>query len=186
MDDRPGSGSSDSDPDPRSVRGLAARSLLLVLLLALVATAPTILADSKPPAAAPDFTLPTSSGKISLSDLRGKVVYVDFWASWCAPCRQSFPWMKQLSEQYGDKGLVVLAINLDKKREAVHAFLEEFPVKFDVAFDPEGSTAEAFHVQAMPSSFIVGRNGEIVHAHAGFDPAKTKDIEDQIKEALSR
>jgi thiol-disulfide isomerase/thioredoxin len=138
---------------------------------------------------APDFTLPTSStssGIVSLHDFRGKVVYVDFWASWCVPCRQSFPWMSSLSDRYAAQGLVVVSVNLDKKRDAVDEFLQRFPATFAVALDPAGKTAEAFHVAAMPSSFIVSRTGRIVYSHAGFQPAKAQIIEDQIKEALSQ
>jgi len=135
---------------------------------------------------APDFTLPARTGSVSLHDLRGKVVLVDFWASWCGPCRQSFPWMKGLLDRYSRQDLVIVAVNLDKSRETADAFLEDFPVPFTVAFDPAGKTAEAFRVQAMPSSFIISRTGEIVFAHAGFERKKAHVLEDRIKEVLSK
>ena len=159
-------------------------SLLLSFLLLRV---PVDFAASRPDrAAAPDFMLPTGSSTVSLHDLRGKVVLVDFWASWCVPCRQSFPWMSSMLDRYSTQGLVIVAINLDKKREAADAFLQTFPAPFVVAFDPAGKTAEAFHVEAMPSSFIVSRTGGIVYLHAGFEQAKARTVEDQIKEALSK
>jgi cytochrome c biogenesis protein CcmG/thiol:disulfide interchange protein DsbE len=166
------------------------RLLFSLLILVLALPAPIDFAGTRGDGApAPDFTLPTSStssGTMSLHDFRGKVVYVDFWASWCVPCRQSFPWMSSMSERYAAQGLVVVSVNLDKKRDAVDEFLQRFPATFVVALDPAGKTAEAFHVAVMPSSFIVSRTGKIVYTHAGFDLAKARTIEDQIKEALSQ
>ena len=141
-------------------------------------------ASDRSPALAPAFRLPTRDSIVSLDSLRGRTVYVDFWASWCGPCRASFPWMKSLHERYAGKGLVVLAINVDKEREAADAFLSKYPAPFTVAFDPEGKTAESFHVAAMPSSFLVDGEGKIVMTHRGFDPKKTKELEERIREAL--
>ena len=135
---------------------------------------------------APDFTLPTANGKVALHDLRGKVVYVDFWASWCVPCLQSFPWMRSMSEKYGPQGLVVVAIDLDKEADAATGFLERHAAPFIVAFDPEGRSAERFRVVAMPMSYIVGRDGAIVFSHEGFEESKARRLEEQIKEALSQ
>ena len=165
------------------------RSLFFVLLfIAIVFQAPAGAAqaagnDLKP---APRFDLPTPSGNVTLDSLRGKVVLVDFWASWCAPCRQSFPWMSTLYKRYAPDGLVIVAINLDKKRELAEDFLSDFSPPFIVAFDPAGKTAEAFGVPAMPSSYIVSRNGTVLYSHAGFDAKKSEIIEDQIKEAFAR
>jgi peroxiredoxin len=161
-------------------------AILSMLLLVIVISPAAFAARSKPRATAPDFTLPVEKDDVSLRDLRGKVVLVDFWASWCLPCRESFPWMSSMLEKYGDKGLVIVAINLDKKRESANAFLEKYPAPFTVAFDPSGKTAEAFRVGAMPTSFIVNRTGEIVYEHAGFRPAEAQKVEQEIKEALSR
>ena len=136
--------------------------------------------------AAPGFELPTPNGTVSLDSLRGKVVLVDFWASWCGPCRQSFPWMSKLYETYSQKGLVIVAVNLDKKREPANDFLAEFSPPFIVAFDPAGKTAEAFHFPAMPTSFIVNRDGTIVYSHAGFNSKKTGEMENLIQEALKQ
>jgi cytochrome c biogenesis protein CcmG, thiol:disulfide interchange protein DsbE len=165
------------------------RSLLFILLLLLL-TLPAPFgfaagAREEHPLA-PDFTLPTTTGTVSLHDFRGKVVYVDFWASWCMPCRESFPWMSVMRDQYSAQGLVILSVNLDKKRDAADAFLERFPASFIVALDPAGKTAEAFHVEAMPTSFIVSRTGRIVYAHEGFELSKASTVEDHIKEALSK
>lgn len=156
------------------------------LVFALLLLAPLALASARDERVAPNFTLPTKSSTVSLANLRGKVVYVDFWASWCGPCRESFPWMSSLSERYAKDGLVVVAINLDKDRGLADAFLQEHPASFKVAFDPAGKTAEAFRVAAMPSSYIISRSGKIIHVHEGFESAKARATEEQIKEALSQ
>jgi len=158
---------------------------LLLLSLALPAFARKEAQAPGPPAKSPPFSLPARHGTLSSNDLAGKVVYVDFWASWCGPCRQSFPWLKSLHEQYGGKGLFIVAINLDKDHEAAMEFLGDFPAPFVVAFDPAGKTAEAFNVGAMPSSYLVGPDGTILYSQAGFDPKETGRVEQMIKEALS-
>jgi cytochrome c biogenesis protein CcmG/thiol:disulfide interchange protein DsbE len=135
------------------------------------------------PVPAPRFDLPTRTGSVSSESLRGKVVYVDFWASWCEPCRKSFPWLASLQTRYAPKGLAVIAVNLDKKRDAADAFLAKYPAPFTVAFDPAGKTAGAFKVAAMPSSYLIGPDGNILFTHAGFDPKETAMIEARIQEA---
>jgi cytochrome c biogenesis protein CcmG/thiol:disulfide interchange protein DsbE len=164
---------------------LLRRCFILVLFI-IGFSQPVFAARARDHATAPDFTLPTTSVSFSLADYRGKVVLIDFWASWCGPCRQSFPWMASMIERYSAQGLVIVAINVDKKREAADEFLQTFHPPFIVAFDPAGKTAEAFHVVAMPSSFIVSRTGTIVYSHEGFERAKANTVEDQIKEALSQ
>ena len=164
------------------------RRPLLAGLLVLAASVPAL--AKKPPAAAgdpvqaPGFDLPGRAGRVSLEALRGKVVYVDFWASWCGPCRSSFPWLSALHDRYAAKGLVIVAINLDKDRDAAIAFLEQYPAPFLVAFDPDGKSAEAFNVPAMPSSYLINPAGLIVHADAGFDAKEMGGVEDLIKTAL--
>jgi DsbE subfamily thiol:disulfide oxidoreductase len=157
---------------------------LLLLALAFPAASKTMRAAVAVPA--PNFKLPTRNGTVALDELRGRVVLVDFWASWCGPCRQSFPWMSDLAEHNAANGLVVVAINLDKSREPAEAFLRQFSPPFIVAFDPAGNTAEAYDVTAMPSSYLVGRDGRVVYRHAGFDPRDTETLEKKIKEAIAQ
>jgi cytochrome c biogenesis protein CcmG/thiol:disulfide interchange protein DsbE len=160
--------------------------LLLLLALAVPASSKTARGDSPNPPVAASFELPTRDGTVALDSLRSKVVLVDFWASWCGPCRQSFPWLSAMSERYGENGLVVVAINLDKDRDLAQAFLRQFSPPFIVAFDPEGKTAEAFNVTTMPSSFLVSRSGRLVYSHAGFDLRNADTIEKQIKEEMDK
>jgi len=161
-------------------------SSLLFLFLALPAFARPVPPPGAGGGSAPAFSLPGRTGTVSLDSLRGRVVYVDFWASWCDPCRRSFPWLNTLRERYAGRGLTIVAINLDKDRRAADAFLEKFPASFLVAYDPAGKTAEAYRVSAMPSSFLIGPTGTLLASHAGFDPRKTGEIEALIQEACPR
>jgi len=121
---------------------------------------------------------------LDYASLQGKVVYLDFWASWCAPCLRSFPWMNAMQEKYEDQGLVVLAINLDKEKQDMEAFLSEHPPVFRIAHDPQAGLAKAYHVQGMPSSYVLGRDGKVFQAHAGFRPARAEEYEASIRQAL--
>lgn len=172
-----------SSPRTSVPRRMRVAGTVLALLLGGAATGHA--RPSAPPAAARSvsFRLPTRDGWVASDSLRGKVVLVDFWASWCTPCRQSFPWLASMQERYGPSGFVVVAINLDKERAAAERFLERVPAPFTVAFDPTGQVAESLHVSAMPSSFVIGRSGGILLSHAGFDPAKTAEVEARIAEA---
>lgn len=166
-------------------RGIVTAGLAMILpVSALPASAARVNALA-PGALAPAFTLPAREGEVSLESLRGRIVYVDFWASWCEPCRRSFAWMGALHEKYGDR-LAIVAIDLDRRREDADAFLGKNPAAFTIAFDPAGRVAEAFHVAAMPSSFVLGPDGRILHAQAGFDPKKTAEIEALLAAACPR
>jgi thiol-disulfide isomerase/thioredoxin len=120
-----------------------------------------------------------------LDNHAGKVVYVDFWASWCGPCRKSFPFMIQLHREFGDD-LVIAAINLDEKRADADTFLSEFDVPFSVFYDPAGRVAEAFDLKGMPMSFLFGRQGEKLGQHVGFRKKDEEKLRAAIKTALGR
>ena len=105
---------------------------------------------------------------LDLASLRGKVVYLDFWASWCKPCRESFPWMNSVNSAYAKQGVVVVAVNVDPQRELADAFLQSYPTDFRVVYDPEGKLAEQYRVMGMPSSFLIDRSGAVRYRHIGF------------------
>ena len=154
--------------------------ILLFLLISYANTA--VFAESS---VAPDFNLPTRSSSITLPELKGKVVYLDFWASWCHPCKQSFPWLNELQAKYKDQGLVVLGINLDKDRSQADAFLKHTPANFTIAFDPEADTASVFKVKGMPSSFLMDRNGLIQAEHKGFRDKDKAKMEQAVAQLLN-
>lgn len=128
-----------------------------------------------------------SSDAREASDLKayqGKVVYVDFWASWCGPCRRSFPWMNQMQKKYQDRGFVVVGINLDSEKSLADQFLAETPARFDILFDPDAGLAKEFGIVGMPSSFIMNKNGEVIAKHVGFKRHQSDDYERAIRQAL--
>ncbi|MBU6206241.1 MAG: redoxin family protein [Alphaproteobacteria bacterium] len=124
--------------------------------------------------------------KVNLQQYRGKVVYLDFWASWCIPCRQSFPFMEEMQNMYGHQGLVILAVNLDRNRKLADTFLQDIgPHNFTVDYDPKGTTPTEYKVNAMPTSVLIGRDGRVRFRHEGFVPRAEQAYESHIEELLS-
>jgi thiol-disulfide isomerase/thioredoxin len=143
-------------------------------------------AQAQPGQPAPAFDLPGTSGQVRLADMRGKLVYVDFWASWCAPCKQAFPFLNEMQDKYGARGFQVVGINVDAKRSDADKFLASTPAKFTLAFDDKGETPKAFAVKGMPSSYLVGPDGRVIAVHVGFKDDDRKALEDKIRSALPR
>ena len=135
-------------------------------------------------AAAPQFELQGMDGAVQLAKLSGKVVYVDFWASWCGPCRQSFPWMNEMQAKYGARGLQIVGINVDAKSEDAKTFLATTPAKFTIAFDPKGATPRQYGIKGMPSSVLIGPDGKVLLEHSGFRDADRAELEAKIQSAL--
>ena len=160
------------------MRLLAVPALALSLCLATLSARALELGQS-----APDLELPGAS-VAHLSELRGKVVYLDFWASWCGPCKQSFPWMNEMQKKYAAKGLQVVAINLDAKRADADSFLAQSPALFALAFDPKGESARRVGVKAMPTSVLVGADGKLIYLHRGFSNEDRAELESHIAASL--
>ena len=135
---------------------------------------------------APDLSVKKlDNSSVKISDYKGEVVYVDFWATWCPPCRKSFPWMEEVQQRYKDLGFKVLAISLDTKRDVIDQFLGTMDVHFDIAHDPSGDSANAFKVKGMPSSYLIDRKGNIHMTHMGFNSNDKTKLEEEIKNLLS-
>ena len=131
--------------------------------------------------------LPSSAAvpEFDLANYRGQVVLVDFWASWCGPCRQSFPWLNQMHAKYRERGLVVIGINVDRERKDAERFLKETPAQFQILYDPEGSLATRYEVPGMPSSYVYGPDGKLAEVHIGFRDGKREEREAQLVQLLS-
>ncbi|MES9859751.1 MAG: TlpA disulfide reductase family protein [Candidatus Thiodiazotropha sp. LLP2] len=134
---------------------------------------------------APDFTLKSRTGEnIKLSELRGNVVMVNFWASWCGPCRQEMPILQQLYDRYQDMGFVLLGVNVDEESALADKMLKDIPVNFPVLYDNENSVSKQYQVKAMPSTFMVDRDGKIRFLHKGYKPGYEDDYQQQIRTLL--
>ncbi len=133
---------------------------------------------------APNFILEGQQKQIELNKYHGKIVYLDFWASWCQPCRKSFTWMNKMQSLYGSEDFKIIAINLDESRTKANKFLQQIPANFEVAFDPQGTTAEAYKVKAMPSSYLIDKNGNVVHANLGFRSNDEDELEAKIRKLV--
>jgi len=156
-----------------------------VLMVTLMSFGPTLLAQ-EPGQAPPDFELPAldQDQMVKLSDMTGKVVYIDFWASWCGPCRQSLPLYEEMNKNLPADKFQIIAINLDERREDAIRFLDSHPVSYLVLLDPSGDTARQYQVKAMPSSYLVDTGGSVVKAWAGFTPSHIEEIENEIRSLL--
>ena len=131
--------------------------------------------------AAPSF----AAAPLNLAKYRGRVVYLDFWASWCGPCKQSFPWMEAMKDAYAAKGLAIVAVDLDRDRSDADRFLSQFHPGFGVLYDPKGALAEYYKVHGMPTSLVFDRAGKLRYTHVGFMPADGATYERQVKQLLS-
>lgn len=125
------------------------------------------------------------SSQFNIADYKGKVVYLDFWASWCGPCKQSFPYMAGLKQQYGAKGLAVVTVNMDKSPAQAAAFMKKVGVTLPVTYDTSGKVAKQYGVKDMPTSIIIDRSGKIRFTHKGFYPAKTSDYTAHVAQIVN-
>jgi thiol-disulfide isomerase/thioredoxin len=152
------------------IRIVAACCRLLFSLALACLTLTAVAADSGEP--------------LDLERLRGKVVVVDFWASWCEPCRHSFPWLNEMQVKYADRGLVIIGVNVDRDSAQAQRFLRETPARFRIVYDPAGALATRYDVPGMPSSYVIDRNGDIVARHIGFRTALRQDREAELQQVL--
>ena len=152
-------------------------------LLALLLVTTAIADDPGMSVPAPDFTLPVianGDGSLVMEDLEGSVVYLDFWASWCGPCRLSLPALDAIYQDLQDQGLVVAAITVDAVEEDALDFLERYPVSYPIAFDNSGDVPTAFAVNGMPSGYLIDRLGNVRAVHVGFKRGDEVALRDEI------
>lgn len=122
---------------------------------------------------------------LDLAAHRGEVVYVDFWASWCPPCRKSLPWLAGMQAKYRARGLTVLTVNVDREPTAAARFLASLPDSLPIVYDPQGRLAAAYGLQGMPSSFLYDRSGTLRSTQVGFEPTRAAEVELQIENLLA-
>ena len=157
------------------------RPALLLFALALSSQATALDVDS----VVPNLTAPAGDGRLlSLQQYRGQLVYLDFWASWCAPCRQAMPVMDALYQRYRDRGLVVLGVNVDTDRKSAQRMLDQVRPTFPIAFDPDGKWPEAFGLKDMPTSYLIDAKGVVRYVRKGYHVRDEQELETAIKAAL--
>ena len=148
-----------------------------LLTSATTAGASTPIADCHPVSLSKGDTL-------DLTDYRGHLLYLDFWASWCPPCRESFPFMNSLHKQLKADGLAILAVSLDENPADARAFLEQVPADFPIAIDTSGKCPGLFGVVGMPTSYLIGRDGSILYRHTGFKSSDATELRERIVNTL--
>ena len=158
-----------------------ARRLLLACCLSL--SVPGVaMAAAAPGSMAPDFSLAArDGGKVRLADLRGQVVMINFWATWCGPCRQEMPLLAQLSTKYEPLGFTLLGVNVEPDSAAAVTWLKGMPVTFPILFDTDSTVAGSFGVEGMPSTVFVDRKGQVRHVHQGYKPGDEARYADMIR-----
>jgi peroxiredoxin len=133
-------------------------------------------------APAPDFTLPArSGGEMSLNGLKGQVVLINFWATWCGPCRKEMPLLDQIYQRYKDLGFTLLGVNVEEDSAGAENWLKQTPVSFPVLFDRQNRVSKLYEVTAMPSTVIVDRKGQVRFVHYGYTPGTENEYQDQIR-----
>lgn len=153
----------------------------LLALAAATLAAGAAAADSPPV----EIALPASDGLPVLGGGNARATYVDFWASWCAPCRLSFPWMNEMHDRLAGRGLRIVAVGLDRREAEARRFLEQAQPRFAVALDPGADSARLLDVQAMPSSYLFSAGRRLLFAHRGFRPEDREALEGRLRAALA-
>ncbi len=157
--------------------------LLPALVAGLTFAGAPVVASS--PSPAPDFTLPArDGGKIHLGDLRGQVVMINFWATWCGPCRQEMPLLEQIHEKYEPLGFTLLGVNVEPDSKEAQAWLAKMGVTFPILFDRDNAVSSSFGVEAMPSSVLIDREGRVRHVHRGYKPGDESVYADLIRDLV--
>jgi len=153
-------------------------TLLIMLVLSLAARADVI----QPGAIGPEFQLHSASNTdLSLSELKGQVVLINFWASWCGPCRQEMPVLDQLYKKYRPAGFTLLGVNVEPKSADAVGFLKSTPVSFPILFDTDSKVSRLYEVSGMPSTVILDRTGKVRYVHHGYRPGEEGEYLDQIR-----
>ena len=135
---------------------------------------------------APDFTLKARDGSnLRLAEQQGSIVVLNFWASWCGPCRQEMPVLDELAKKYADLGVQVVGVNVETETDGVQNYLSEVPVSFPILLDLENIASKAYDVKAMPTTVIIDKDGRVRALHRSYQPGYEKKYEDDINGLLA-
>ena len=160
------------------------RKMLVAMVLGVIA-ASSLASSSLEGQVAPDFALKSSSGEnMRLSEYRGDVVMINFWATWCGPCRQEMPLLDELYNRYNRVGFNLLGVNIDDDSRRAMQMVEELGVNFPVLFDARKEVSKLYEVEAMPVTVIVDRSGTVRYVHHGYKPGYEEKYLDQIRSLL--
>ena len=155
-------------------------SSFLALILAMLLSLPAVAGNTDKPAT--PFSLPDSSGTmISLDDYKGQVVLINFWASWCGPCRKEMPLLEALHQRYEPLGFTMLGINVEEDSSLADGFLRDTPVTFPILYDRENTVSKSYDVISMPTTIIVDREGNVRFIHHGYKDGYENDYQDQVR-----
>jgi peroxiredoxin len=158
------------------------RSILLLIASSLTVSS---LSAGELRGPAHNFTLQSRTGEvISLADLKGEVVMVNFWATWCGPCRKEMPHLEALHQRYSDLGFTLLGVNVEEDSSGADEFLAETPVSFPILFDPGNEVSKLYDVVAMPSTVMIDRNGNMRYIHHGYKDGYESEYQTQIRALL--
>lgn len=134
---------------------------------------------------APDFTLDSRAGKpLSLADYKGQVVMLNFWASWCVPCKQEMPLLETIQKTYGKRGFQLIGVNVEPDSKAANAVLAKIPVSFPIVYDTESKVSRAYDVSGMPASVFIDRKGQVRMLHRGYKPGDENEYMNQIRSLI--
>ncbi len=158
---------------------------LMLPLLGLILLASGQAFAAAPQGPAPDFALKTPGGENArLSEYRGEVVMINFWASWCAPCRQEMPLLEELYAQYQPLGFTILGVNVEQDSSKALAMLEDIPVSFPIMLDTQSTVSKLYNVVAMPTSILIDRDGNMRYLHHGYKPGYEEQYQQQVRELI--
>ena len=159
------------------------RGLLSFAVAAALLAAPVFAGDATGPAA--EFQLRSRAGEVvSLSSLKGQVVLINFWATWCGPCRKEMPLLEQIQKKYAPLGFTMLGVNVEEDTRLMDTFLKDVPVSFPILLDPSNGVSKLYNVSAMPSTVIVDRKGNVRFIHQGYAPGDESRYQDLIRQLI--
>ena len=156
------------------------RNRIVAIAAALSVALPALAGPTGAPA--PPFALASSSGgEVSLAQYKGQVVMINFWASWCGPCRQEMPLLESIYKKYGRMGFTMLGVNVEPDSQAANAWLKQTPVSFPILYDKESKVSKLYDVAGMPSTVLIDRSGKLRMLHRGYKPGDENEYLDSIR-----